>query len=581
MYWADIFKKGTKRYSYLLKSVDVNPHNEYLISIANKTLSELGIDYGDNLIRKMKFINEKVPDFELYDMHGKRYNLAMLNSIPLVMHFGTTWCGSCQMDAEAYDSFAKEYKDKEIEFAHVFIGETPNSVCDYLKHYRSPMFSLIDYDYRVANKYNVVSYTTTFLLNPQGVNLFNNHDFFYDNNSTALRNIIDNLQLKTNENLRKSVCTPYSCVVTNHQKDTCTYEMAPRAVSDKNNLIWVTYYSNKDGNNNIYLRCYKNEKIINEYAITKYASDEYSPDIAITPDQTIWLTWISDLIGKYDIYACSLKNNTFSEPIQITQSYDDAFHPCITSDNKNNIHISYYKWSTLWNFSRDRDIYYKFYNGKNWSDEIRVSPTKPDFDDATDPSIVCDNNNNVFVAYSYDYHPGNGIYKKEELADLPTIFMQKIKENFDPNEQTFIGTKETVYKEVIDITPVLAVDTKNNIWCAWDALANETRYIFVKKATDNSEIVLSDKTAVSINPDIKFSDSDVPNIVWTQKKSDKWEIFGSKFENGFWTDPVKIVNSQSDCTEPVIIINKNKKDIVYVESQNNGSRIKLNEVKNY
>jgi hypothetical protein len=37
----------------------------------------------------------------------------------------------------------------------------------------------------------------------------------------------------------------------------------------------------------------------------------------------------------------------------------------------------------------------------------------------------------------------------------------------------------------------------------------------------------------------------------------------------------------NDCKEPAIIISKKNKYIVYIEYQNNGSSIKLKEVKNY
>jgi len=355
--------------------------------------------------------------------------------------------------------------------------------------------------------------------------------------------------------------------------------LSPRAITDKSNTIWLTYYSNKEGNNNIYLRSYKNEKIVKEYAITQYASDDYSPDIAITPDQTVWLSWVSNKNGKYDIYACSFRKGVFSEQIQLTKSFDDAFHPRISSDNDNYIHLTYYKWDTIWNYSRDRNIFYKFYNGKQWSEEIRVSPTQPVFDDATDPSIICDNKKNVYIAYSYDYHSGS--YIKQEKATQPTIFLQHVSGSFDPNEQHLIGTRELVYKNVVDITPELAVDSKNTVWCAWDARANGNRYIFAKRTTDSSEIVISEKSAISTNPDIKLFNTGEPYIVWNQTKGEKWEIYGSKLENGLWISPIKLVERQNDCKEPILLRVKSKKYVAYVESRKNGSKIQIKEVKNY
>jgi thiol-disulfide isomerase/thioredoxin len=563
---------------YLRKSVDIET-NEWAMGFACQTLKELGDNYGYTKINKMHSIGEKAFNFNLTDLQGKRYNLEMFKKAPLVLHLGTTWCGSCQMDAVGYNAFAESYKKKEIRFAHVFIGETPNSAGDFLKHYRTNMLALMDYNGSNSQKYKSDYLTATFLIDTNQVIQFNNHDVFYNEKKDELKSMLDTMQLGTNNENTHAVCTDESCTVPSSKEDTCMYELSPKAVSDKTNTIWVAFHSNKEGNNNIYLRAYKDGKMVKEYPITRSASDNYSPDITITPDQTIWLCWVSNKNGKYDIYACSYKKGVFSEQTQVTRSYDDAFHPRIVSDNGNNVHLTYYKWDTIRNYSRDRDVFYRSYNGKQWSDEVRVSPSQPSFDDATDPSIICDNNKNVYVAYSYDYHPGN--YKKEENVTQATIFLQHVRDTFDPNEQLLIGTKELVYKSVVDITPELAVDSKNTIWCAWDARAKGTRYIFAKRTTDSTETVISEKSAISTNPNILLCDAGKPCIVWNQTEGENWGIFGSKLENGLWTSPIRLVESLNDCKEPVLVSTKNKKHLVYVEYQNKGSRIQLIDLNSY
>jgi hypothetical protein len=126
----------------------------------------------------------------------------------------------------------------------------------------------------------------------------------------------------------------------------------------------------------------------------------------------------------------------------------------------------------------------------------------------------------------------------------------------------------------------LAIDSKNTIWCAWDARTNGNRYIFAKRTNDSTEIVISEKSAISTNPNVKLLDSDKPYIVWNQTKGERWEIFGCKLENGLWTSPLKLVESMNDCKEPFLIKTKNRKYITYVDFQSDGSCVKLREIKN-
>lgn len=563
---------------YLKKALDLD-HDKYdwLIQLVARALTEQGDENGLILQKHLDKIGEKVSEFKLPDLYGRLHSSQELQKTDYILHFITTWCGSCQSDAKNFYSFVQSYKDRKLTFADIFIGESPNTVLDYQKHYRTNTMALLDFSGVVSQQYHINSFTATHLINKEGIRLFDNHDIFSnEEDKNSLIDEIDKLSLSKKDN-QPLGCDSSYCYVSQTIKDTELYELSPKAVADKKGNVWVVFYSNKTGNNDIYLRCYKKEKIAKEIRITKELSDDYSPDILIDHNQKLWLCWVSNINGKYDIYACTYKNDKLSEPTQITFSKDDAFHPALACNSKNDIFISYYKWDFLRHISRDRDVFMRKFQEDKWTTEIRVSPSKPDFDDATDPSIICSRNDSVYVAYSYDYHPG--CYLQEVQAYGPTIFMQNVSKDFDENSQTLIGTKETSLKYVADISPALCNDNKDNIWVCWDAHFDNYRSILVKRSNQNSETLLSDRTKVCINPFINVDHNDNPFIVWAQQEQTGWVIAGSEYNNSNWSEPKIFSKTGFQASEPAWVLSGKDKYLIYTNFTEDSATLVLKKIR--
>ncbi len=564
---------------YLKKALDLD-HDKYdwLIELVVRALIEQGDENGLIQQKRLDKIGEKVSEFKLPDLYGRLHSSQELQKTDYILHFGTTWCGSCQSDAKDFNAFVQAYKDRKLSFADIFIGESPNTVLDFQKHYRANTMALLDFSGIVAQQYHINNFTATHLISKEGFRLFNKHDVFYDKEDKySLINEIDKLSLSKKDK-QSLVCDSNFCYVPQTVKDYELYELSPKAVADKKGNVWVVFYSNRTGNNDIYLRCYKKEKITNEIRITKELSDDYSPDIFIDHNQKLWLCWVSNINGKYDIYACTYKNDKLSEPTQITFSKDDAFHPALACNSKNDIFITYYKWDFLGHLSRDRDVFMRKYQKNKWSTEIRISPSKPDFDDATDPVIICSGKDSVYVAYSYDYHPG--CYLQEEQAYGPTIFMQNVSKDFDENNQTLIGTKETTLKYVADISPALCNDKKDNIWVCWDAHFDNYRSIFVKKSNQISETLLTDRTKVCINSFINVDHNDNPFIVWAQQEPTGWVIAGSECKNSYWSESKVLTKTGIQASEPVWVLSGKEKYLIYTNFTEDSASLEFKKIKN-
>ena len=495
---------------------------EFTYDLAAKALAELGDNYGLEAREKLlRGIGLKASDFELEDVWGNKHRLHDYLGRPVVLHLGTTWCGSCQMDSADLERFREHYSKKGVVFLKILCGESPNTVIDYKNHYRSEILTLIDYDHAVHSIYGMGRYAVTVVFDEAVTVVFNANDIQYHGaRSRQAYRLVDDILSKrsTKTNSPKGIVREKS-----GDSGGLVREFGAKAVVDKEGSIWVVYASNKDGNNNVYLRRYRDSKIVKEYTITETDGDDYSPDIAISPGQTIWVSWISDRDGRYNVYVRKLEDGRLLKAERVTDAFDDAFHPCITVDGDDRLHLSYYKWDTIdidmgekKSFSRDRDVYYRRCDGGKWKHEIRVSPKEHRWDDHTDPVISCDDGDAAYIAWSYDYHPQH--YENPRKANNPSIFMQRIADYRLSGDPILIGTIEVKEGNVIDITPSIAIDPTQSVWCAWNVIAGGAREIRAKKVTGKRESVerVSDIGTVCIEPSIAIDSAGSPMIVWSQ-----------------------------------------------------------------
>jgi hypothetical protein len=445
---------------------------------------------------------------------------------------------------------AKEYEPKGAIFAFVSGGEDEGALMDYLKHYRSESVGLVDFDYKMQSAYHARGWPQAVIIGPDGY--IRLHVPMISRDEPEARRILDTL-CRGRRAARKEVLPgAMSAGPAGHR------DFLPRAAVDDENRLWVVFTSNRDGNNNIYLRCPGAKETPKDIRVTESPADDYSPDIAASPDGSLWTAWVSNQGKKYDIYMRRFKDGRWSQTVPITQSDDDAFHPRIGVDDKGRVCVTYYKWIQRSGRSRDRDVYARFYDGRSLSKEVEVSPPEPKGDDHTDPSIAVDSHGSAWIAWSCDYHPE--LYQTPEDADAPTIFAQKLAGGRKMGGPLLVGTRGAA-NHAIDLLPSIAIGPRDEVWCAWDGTKRHLRFALANQARPGAtafgqETYLSDENALASRPAICVDKSGTPHAVWRQYMGAHWALVGSHGPKGRWTEPAPWVKDEGDCRNPMILADR-------------------------
>jgi len=446
---------------------------------------------------------------------------------------------------------AKEYEPKGVIFAFVSGGENEAVLMDYLKHYRSESVGLVDFDYKMQSAYHARGWPQAVIIGPDGY--IRLHVPMISRDEPEARRLLDNMCRGLRVARKDGVAETRSPCPPGHR------DFLPRAAVDDENRLWVVFTSNRDGNNNIYLRCPGAKETQKDIRVTESPADDYSPDIAAGPDGSLWTAWVSNQGKKYDIYMRRFKDGRWSQTVPITQSDDDAFHPRIGVDDKGRVWVTYYKWSSMGKRSRDRGIFARLYDGRSLSKELEVSPGEPRADDHTDPCIAVDSHGSAWIAWSCDYHPE--LCQTPEDADAPTIFAQKLAGGRKLSAPLLVGTRGTAV-HAVDLLPSIAVGPRGEVWCAWDATGHhKARCILVNQGQPGAmsfgrETHLSDDKELSSTPDICVDKSGTPHAVWRQCMDGHWVLAGSHGPGGRWTGPVAWVSGQGDCRNPMLLTDR-------------------------
>ena len=237
----------------------------------------------------------------------------------------------------------------------------------------------------------------------------------------------------------------------------------PSLAYSDDGCVYLVFTTNRGGNSDVFLRVFDGTTWLDDRPVAATEADEYDGTVLVDRDGRIWLSWTSNADGSnYNIFAARLRSR--SDPIQpgqVMHADDDAMHARMACAGEENLWMTYYKWHKMGPYSRDKEVYVRRYNGKEWSQEIRVSPTDvPTYEDHTDPAIAACNQS-VVLAWSWDYHGPQGYPQR---ASEPTIFVRSVESDLR------LGPPRVVSGHYIDTTPAIAVDRSGCIWCAWDHL---------------------------------------------------------------------------------------------------------------
>ena len=114
-------------------------------------------------------IGSKAPDFELYDLEGKLHKLSDYKGTPILLNFWATWCGPCRSEMPHLEEVYENWKDKDLIFFAVNVGESSTDVTAFLDYFGFNMPVLLDNAKTVSRKYGVSGIPTTYFIDEDGI----------------------------------------------------------------------------------------------------------------------------------------------------------------------------------------------------------------------------------------------------------------------------------------------------------------------------------------------------------------------------------------------------------------------------
>jgi len=202
-----------------------------------------------------------------------------------------------------------------------------------------------------------------------------------------------------------------------------------RILKLENGEIWMVWMSNRDGNNEIYLKKQlRNDKWTDTINLTNNPSDDRMPFLFQDNSGHVWLLWTTDRKGNFDIYYQIYSNGKWStpKPLSFSGHWDEYATGCLT------------KSGTIWiawnSYQQENDdIYYSYKDGKSWGGPVRVTkryspprsletkePVRFTFDTSIDstPYVIQTEDNRLWVFWTSDKGGGSIYYRYSDNGEV-------------------------------------------------------------------------------------------------------------------------------------------------------------------
>ena len=111
------------------------------------------------------------PDFQLSSLDGQAVSLRDFRGRPVMLNFWATWCGPCQLEMPFIQEIFEdsEFAAKGLAVLAVNIGESPDTVKDFVEGHGLSFPVLLDTTKDVALKYNIRGIPATFFIDENGI----------------------------------------------------------------------------------------------------------------------------------------------------------------------------------------------------------------------------------------------------------------------------------------------------------------------------------------------------------------------------------------------------------------------------
>lgn len=319
-----------------------------------------------------------------------------------------------------------------------------------------------------------------------------------------------------------------------HQVENSPFVNGNPTPGKSQNTLWIFWDSGRIVRSDTYGSYFTGSGFATPESLAWHEYYDFFPTTTIDSDGRLWVAWQSfrDYYGytHFNIYSCYYYNGAWSSPQNVNPLagwHDVQGALAAGSDNKVWIAFKSYR-------DGNANIYVSnSTSGGAWLNSYALTQTP---EDETDPAIVVDRDNNVWVFWS---NSSNGHYQ---------IFGRK----YDGAWQNIFSVDSS---NTDNLTVQAAVDSLNRIWLIWHRWDNNQSDIFYSYYDGSNWLSpepITNDTEDDILPSITVDGFGRPWVCWMSDRDGNWNIYHSYYDNG-WNSPQAVTTDASCDIDPSII----------------------------
>ncbi len=178
--------------------------------------------------------------------------------------------------------------------------------------------------------------------------------------------------------------------------DNSEVDWLPAATTAADGKLWVVWRSDRDTNNgSIYYKIFDGVSWTEDTRLTWHPSINDYPAITSTSDGKIWVVWVSDRVEENEnLFYKVFDGVSWSDEMQLTTDpYPDTM-PSVAETSDGKIWVA---WVSP-RFEMQGDLFYKVFDGVSWTDDLRMTEDITTIEE--EPSIVQMADGNIWVAFT-------------------------------------------------------------------------------------------------------------------------------------------------------------------------------------
>jgi peroxiredoxin len=114
-------------------------------------------------------VGKEAPDFRVRDLDGQYFQLSEVRGSPVWISFWATWCPSCRAENPDIDAVYREKRDEGLVLITLSIGESADTVRDYMERTGFTFPVGLDQDTAIAARYRIVGVPTHYFVDRDGI----------------------------------------------------------------------------------------------------------------------------------------------------------------------------------------------------------------------------------------------------------------------------------------------------------------------------------------------------------------------------------------------------------------------------